>query len=194
MSEAAVFRQKAEMFEERAQGAADPISRQHYREMAAHYRRAAGRAPRRTILRTGRLAAAVSALARQPIRPTLLHRTLERRPRVHARQPRREVRVRSELAERLSPPQPQNSSGCRRRSATARRRTRGCRARPRYSRGDWRSRSRCADAAARPPPSAATHRGSASAAASPSPRSNAATRYTLRSPRCRAPASSRPLP
>ena len=39
MSEAAVFRQKAEMFEERAQGAADPISRQHYREMAAHYRR-----------------------------------------------------------------------------------------------------------------------------------------------------------
>jgi hypothetical protein len=39
MSEAAVFRQKAEMFEERAQGAADLISRQHYREMAAHYRR-----------------------------------------------------------------------------------------------------------------------------------------------------------
>jgi hypothetical protein len=39
MSEAAVFRQKAEMFEEGAQGAADPISRQHYREMAAHYRR-----------------------------------------------------------------------------------------------------------------------------------------------------------
>ena len=39
MSEAAVLRQRAEMFEERAQGAADPISRQHYREMAAHYRR-----------------------------------------------------------------------------------------------------------------------------------------------------------
>ena len=39
MSEAAVFRQKAEMFEQRAQGAAAPISRQHYREMAAHYRR-----------------------------------------------------------------------------------------------------------------------------------------------------------
>lgn len=39
MSEAAVFRQKAETFEARAQGAADPISRQHYREMAAHYRR-----------------------------------------------------------------------------------------------------------------------------------------------------------
>ena len=39
MSEAAVFRQKAEMFEARAQDAADPISRQHYREMAAHYRR-----------------------------------------------------------------------------------------------------------------------------------------------------------
>ena len=38
MSEAAVFRQKAEMFEERAQSATDPISRQHYREMAAHYR------------------------------------------------------------------------------------------------------------------------------------------------------------
>jgi len=39
MSEATVLRQKAEMFEERAERAADPISRQHYREMAAHYRR-----------------------------------------------------------------------------------------------------------------------------------------------------------
>jgi hypothetical protein len=39
MSEAAVLRQKAEMFEQRAQSAADPISRQHYREMAAHYRK-----------------------------------------------------------------------------------------------------------------------------------------------------------
>ena len=38
MAEAAVFRQKAEMFEKRAQSANDPISRQHYREMAAHYR------------------------------------------------------------------------------------------------------------------------------------------------------------
>jgi hypothetical protein len=39
MSEAAVFRQKAEMFEQRAQSASDPISKQHYREMAAHYRK-----------------------------------------------------------------------------------------------------------------------------------------------------------
>ena len=39
MSEAAVFRQKSEMFEQRAQSATDPISRQHYREMAAHYRK-----------------------------------------------------------------------------------------------------------------------------------------------------------
>ena len=39
MSEAAVLRQKAEMFEQRARSAQDPISRQHYREMAAHYRR-----------------------------------------------------------------------------------------------------------------------------------------------------------
>ena len=39
MSEAAVLRQKAEMFEQRADNAADPISRQHYREMAAHYRK-----------------------------------------------------------------------------------------------------------------------------------------------------------
>ena len=39
MPEAAVLRQKAEMFEERARRATDPISRQHYREMAAHYRR-----------------------------------------------------------------------------------------------------------------------------------------------------------
>ena len=39
MSEASVLRQKAEMFEQRAESAADPISRQHYREMAAHYRK-----------------------------------------------------------------------------------------------------------------------------------------------------------
>jgi len=38
MSDAAVLRQKAEMFEQRAEGATDPISKQHYREMAAHYR------------------------------------------------------------------------------------------------------------------------------------------------------------
>ena len=38
MSDAAVLRQKAEMFEQRAESAADPITRQHYREMAAHYR------------------------------------------------------------------------------------------------------------------------------------------------------------
>ena len=30
--------ERARMFEERAEGAPDPISRQHYREMAAHYR------------------------------------------------------------------------------------------------------------------------------------------------------------
>lgn len=39
MSDAAVIRQKAEMFEQRAESAVDPISRQHYREMAAHYRK-----------------------------------------------------------------------------------------------------------------------------------------------------------
>jgi hypothetical protein len=39
MSDAAVLRQKAELFEQRAEGAADPITRQHYREMAAHYRK-----------------------------------------------------------------------------------------------------------------------------------------------------------
>jgi hypothetical protein len=39
MSDASVFRQKAEMFEQRADNAADPISRQHYREMAVHYRK-----------------------------------------------------------------------------------------------------------------------------------------------------------
>ena len=39
MSDASVLRQKAEMFEQRADGAADPITRQHYREMAAHYRK-----------------------------------------------------------------------------------------------------------------------------------------------------------
>lgn len=38
MSDASVLRQKAEMFEQRAESAADPISKRHYREMAAHYR------------------------------------------------------------------------------------------------------------------------------------------------------------
>lgn len=38
MSDASVLRQKAEMFEQRAEQATDPVSRQHYREMAAHYR------------------------------------------------------------------------------------------------------------------------------------------------------------
>ena len=38
MSDAAVLRQKADMFEQRAECATDPITRQHYREMAAHYR------------------------------------------------------------------------------------------------------------------------------------------------------------
>ena len=38
MAEAAVLRQKAEMFERRAENAADPLSKRHYREMAAHYR------------------------------------------------------------------------------------------------------------------------------------------------------------
>ena len=38
MSEASVLRQKAEMFDRRAESAADPVSRHHYREMAAHYR------------------------------------------------------------------------------------------------------------------------------------------------------------
>jgi hypothetical protein len=30
--------ERARMFDERAERATDPISRQHYREMAAHYR------------------------------------------------------------------------------------------------------------------------------------------------------------
>jgi hypothetical protein len=30
--------ERARMFERRAEFAADPVSRQHYREMAAHYR------------------------------------------------------------------------------------------------------------------------------------------------------------
>jgi hypothetical protein len=39
MSEKTVLRQKAEMFQQRADNATDPISKQHYREMAAHYRK-----------------------------------------------------------------------------------------------------------------------------------------------------------
>ena len=38
MSDAKILQEKAEMFERRAESASDPISRQHYREMAAHYR------------------------------------------------------------------------------------------------------------------------------------------------------------
>jgi hypothetical protein len=36
--QARILQEKAEMFERRADSATDPISRQHYREMAAHYR------------------------------------------------------------------------------------------------------------------------------------------------------------
>jgi hypothetical protein len=36
--QARMLQEKAEMFERRADSATDPISRQHYREMAAHYR------------------------------------------------------------------------------------------------------------------------------------------------------------
>lgn len=38
MTKASTLREKAEMFEHRAEVAADPISRQHCCEMAAHYR------------------------------------------------------------------------------------------------------------------------------------------------------------
>jgi hypothetical protein len=38
MSHAQELIERAHMFDERAERAADPISRQHYREMAAHYR------------------------------------------------------------------------------------------------------------------------------------------------------------
>ena len=38
MPSATELAERARMFEERAEKAIDPISRQHYREMAAHYR------------------------------------------------------------------------------------------------------------------------------------------------------------
>ena len=38
MSQAKVLQEKAEMFERRAESATDPITKDHYREMAAHYR------------------------------------------------------------------------------------------------------------------------------------------------------------
>jgi hypothetical protein len=38
MANAKQLAERARMFEERAEKAIDPISRQHYREMAAHYR------------------------------------------------------------------------------------------------------------------------------------------------------------
>ena len=38
MSHATALQEKARRFEQRAEQASDPISRQHYKEMAAHYR------------------------------------------------------------------------------------------------------------------------------------------------------------
>ena len=38
MTQAKLLQEKAEMFERRAEPATDPISRLHYKEMAAHYR------------------------------------------------------------------------------------------------------------------------------------------------------------
>jgi hypothetical protein len=38
MANAKEITERARMFEEKAEKATDPISRQHYREMAAHYR------------------------------------------------------------------------------------------------------------------------------------------------------------
>jgi hypothetical protein len=38
MPKAKELAERARMFEERAEKATDPISRQHYREMAVHYR------------------------------------------------------------------------------------------------------------------------------------------------------------
>jgi hypothetical protein len=38
MSQAKILQEKAEMFERRAESATDPISKQHYKEMASHYR------------------------------------------------------------------------------------------------------------------------------------------------------------
>lgn len=39
MSDISIYRRKAEMFDQRGDRAADPISKRHHREMAAHYRR-----------------------------------------------------------------------------------------------------------------------------------------------------------
>jgi hypothetical protein len=38
VSQAKVLQEKAEMFERRAESATEPLSKNHYREMAAHYR------------------------------------------------------------------------------------------------------------------------------------------------------------
>ena len=38
MTKAKELKKKAEIFEQRAKNAADPISKRHYKEMAAHYR------------------------------------------------------------------------------------------------------------------------------------------------------------
>ena len=38
MSQAKILQEKAQMFERRAESATDPISKRHYKEMAAHYR------------------------------------------------------------------------------------------------------------------------------------------------------------
>jgi hypothetical protein len=38
MSDPKALQEKAELFQRRAEAASDPISKEHYREMAAHYR------------------------------------------------------------------------------------------------------------------------------------------------------------
>jgi hypothetical protein len=38
MSEATVLQEKAKMFEQHAENAIEPVSKQHYKEMAAQYR------------------------------------------------------------------------------------------------------------------------------------------------------------
>jgi hypothetical protein len=67
MSHAQELIERARVFDERAERAADPISRQHYREMAAHYRslsvehREAATQPERELANRNQLKVVVGA-------------------------------------------------------------------------------------------------------------------------------------
>ena len=77
MSQAKILQEKAEMFERRAESATDPISKQHYKEMAAHYRSLAVEHLEVHARRTGALGPEATRISSSDCRPKP-----QRRPRL----------------------------------------------------------------------------------------------------------------